>query len=459
MTHADQADDASDGVPFRPVVIAPTYNNAATLLSVLERIERVGVPLIVINDGATDDTAGVLDAWSSQTHPVVVHVLTHAENRGKAAAMRTGFAQARLSGYSHAVTMDTDGQLSPEEIPAMLDAARAVPDALVLGRRSEHTPGLPKSNLTGWYTSSLGLWLETGVVVRDSQCGLRVYPLRLFDAIRCRTGRFGFEAEIIARAVWAGCPIVEVPVSCIYPPRGERVSHLKPFRDGAKGFFMHWALAIRRLIPWPQPKLVDVEGTADAAGNSPPYKTGEPHRVNHPRVPHRFSGGGRAKTVRGWASWHHWVSPLALWRQVRSSRLEQLCASAAVGHGAFMACLPLGSWIVIVVAYGSKRLHHNLFAAMLGAALVIPPIGVVVAKASITIGYALTHFGLPDFSGATPGVEGLGTVFTAFPLSRLVGGVLLGTVLHWLAIVLLFSVLRFVPTVEGPMDVGAGTGR
>ncbi len=446
MMHADLADDAPAGVCFRPVVIAPTYNNAVTLLDVLARIERVGVPLIVINDGATDDTADVLDAWSSQTHPVSMHVLTHTVNQGKAAAMRTGFAQARQSGYTHAVTMDTDGQLSPEEIPAMLNAARAVPDALVLGTRSEHTPGLPKSNLTGWYTSSLGLWLETGVVVRDSQCGLRVYPLRLFDVVRCRTGRFGFEAEIIARAVWAGCPIVEVPVSCIYPPRGERVSHLKPFRDGAKGFFMHWALAIRRLIPWPQPKLADVEWTA--AGHSPPYN-------NRERVPHGFNGGGRAKTVHGLASWHHWVSPVALWQQVRSSRLEQLCASAAVGHGAFMACLPLGWWTALVVAYGSKRLHHNLLAAMLGAALVIPPIGTMVAKVSITIGYALTHFGLPHFSGATPGVEGLGVVFWAFPVSWIVGGVVLGTVLHWLAIVIVFSALRLVSTVDGPPDAGA----
>ncbi len=256
MTHADQADgasgadDTSGECRFRPVVIAPTYNNAPTLLGVLERIERVGVPLIVVNDGATDNTAALLDAWSAQDHPIPAEVLTLPENRGKAAAMRAGFSHARQLGYTHAVTMDTDGQLFPEEIPQMLDAACAVPDALVLGRRSEHTPGLPKSNLTGWYTSSLGLWLETGVVVRDSQCGLRVYPLRLFDAVRCRTGRFGFEAEIIARAVWAGCPIVDVGVTCIYPPGEERVSHFKPFRDGAKGALMHWALAIRRLIPW-----------------------------------------------------------------------------------------------------------------------------------------------------------------------------------------------------------------
>ncbi len=154
----------------------------------------------------------------------------------------------------------------------------------------------------------------------------------------------------------------------------------------------------------------------------------------------------RAEALRGWASWRQWLSPLALWRQARSSRLEQLFVGAAVGHGAFMACLPFGVWVIAVVVYGSKRLHHNLLAAMLGAALAIGPVGSAVAKASITIGYLFTHFALPDFSEATPGVDGLGTVFGAFPLSWLVGGVLLGTVLHWVAIVLVFWGLRWVPT-------------
>ena len=434
MAHADQTDDAPGASCFRPVVIAPTYNNAPTLLGVLERLERVGVPMIVVNDGASDSTADLLAAWSARDHAVSVEVLTLPENRGKAAAMRAGFVHARQAGYTHAATMDTDGQLAPEEIPAMLDAASAVPEALVLGRRSEHTPGLPKSNLTGWYTSSLGLWLETGVVVRDSQCGLRVYPLRLFDVVRCRTGRFGFEAEIIARAVWAGCPIVDVPVTCVYPPRAKRVSHFRPVRDGVKGFFMHWALAIQRLVPWwhvpvattARRAVATQESATDTVGISPPYRR---------RVP-----------ARGWASWRQWLSPAALWRQARSSRLEQLFVGAAVGHGAFLACLPMGLWILPAMLYGSKRLHHHLLAAMLGAGLAVGPVGRVLAKASVTIGYVMTHLSPPDFSAATPGVDSVATVFCAFPVSWLIGGVLLGTVLHWAAIVVVFIVLGWVPT-------------
>ncbi len=225
MTTPEQP-EPSDKRAFRPVVIAPTYNNAASVIGVLDRIERIGTPMIVVDDGATDETPALLAEWARQPHEVPVQVVTHPENRGKAAALRTGFVRAKRLDFTHAVTMDTDGQLEPEEIPTLLAAAAAMPDAFVLGRREEDTPGLPRSNLVGRYTSGLGLWGEIGVVVHDSPCGLRVYPLRLFDVVPCWAGRFGFEAEIIARAVWAGCPLVDVPVSCRYPTHEECVSHL-----------------------------------------------------------------------------------------------------------------------------------------------------------------------------------------------------------------------------------------
>lgn len=415
MAPTQRTEKSDDEPRFRPVVVAPTYNNASTLLSVLDRIVAIGVPLIIVNDGSTDETASLLKAWAERSHGLEVHVLTHPRNRGKAAAMRTGFAHARRSGSTHAVTMDTDGQLEPEEIPSLLDAAAGAPTALVLGRRSEQTAGLPRSNLIGWYTSGLGLWAETGVIVRDSQCGLRVYPLRLFDDVRCWAGRFGFEAEIIARAVWAGCPIVEVPVTCRYPSGSERVSHIKPFRDGTKGFFLHWALAVRRLIPWPTTKSRNVETSPSPNFDVPTSR--------------RFDV-------------FDWASPLALLRQVRSSRLEQLIASAAFAHGVFMACLPLGWWAFVAAAYGSRRLHHNLVAAMTGALLTIPPVGPALAKVSITLGHLLTHFARPDFTEAMPGVDSLGQVLRAFPVSWCVGGLLLGTSLHAATIGVVFWALR-----------------
>lgn len=417
--------DADDVSGFRPVVVAPTYNNAATVISILERVERAGCDVIVVNDGATDETPKLLAEWRDRSHDVVVHVVTHEVNRGKAAALQTAFAQTRARGYTHAVTIDTDGQLEPEEIPRMVAAAERVPRALVLGRRSERVPGLPRSNLVGWYTSGLGLWLEIGVVVNDSQCGLRVYPLELFDVVRCWAGRFGFEAEIIARAVWAGCPIIQEPATCHYPPRGEHVSHLKPWRDGAKGFFMHWGLALRRLVPWPEPKLPEPRASACAVPGDVALDVREPKH--------------------GQNAWLQWCDPLSLVRQVRSSRLEQLIASGAFAHGVFMAFVPFGWLVFLVVAYASKRLHHNLWAAWIGSCLTLAPVGPVLTKAAVTVGHLLTHASLPDFTLATPGVAPVATVFAAFPVSWCVGGVLLGTVAHWVTISILMLAFRRIP--------------
>jgi len=399
-----------------PVVVVPTYNNASTLTCVLDRIMCVGLPMIVVDDGASDDTPSILKKWATKSHSVDVEVLTHNINQGKAAAMMTGFSHARELGHTHAVTMDTDGQLSPEDIPALLSVAKLSQESLILGRRSTTTPGLPQSNLVGWYTSGLGIWVETGVSLIDSQCGLRMYPLRLFDIVQCRVGRFGFEAEIIARALWAGFSVVEVPVACEYPPHDKRVSHFRPIKDGVKGFFMHWALAIRKLIPWPMPRTTTVS----------------------------LNKHVEKSVLTGGPAWHHWLSPTTPWRQIHNGRLSQLIMTADLGFGAFMACMPFGWGIILGVLYGSKRLHHNLWMASIGAALAIPPVGTVLTKASITIGYCITHLSLPDFSLAMPGVNTVGEVLWVFPLSWCVGGVVLGCVLHWAIIAMLMRILRFI---------------
>src|SRR5687767_3581022 len=113
----------SSASPFSPVVITPTYNNCGTLAGVLGRVEALGLPMIVVDDGSTDSTAEVLREWAARRQDGPARVLTHARNRGKADALRTGFAAAAAAGHTHAVTIDTDGQLDPEEIPLLLAVA------------------------------------------------------------------------------------------------------------------------------------------------------------------------------------------------------------------------------------------------------------------------------------------------------------------------------------------------
>ena len=90
---------------FRPVILLPSYNNAPKLAAVLDGVAALGLPLLLVNDGSTDDTAHIVDAWARRHHDTQqqepdLHTLHHARNRGKGAALRTGFAAAAARGYT-----------------------------------------------------------------------------------------------------------------------------------------------------------------------------------------------------------------------------------------------------------------------------------------------------------------------------------------------------------------------
>src|SRR5688572_10593593 len=143
---------AVSDIPFNPVVVAPTYNNARTLRAVIDGVTSRRLRLIVVDDGSTDETPAILN---SRAQDGQVTVLAHERNRGKAAALRTAFAAAADAGFTHAVSIDTDGQHDPAEIPKLLARARETPEALVLGLRDESAPGYPGKSRLGRRVSNL----------------------------------------------------------------------------------------------------------------------------------------------------------------------------------------------------------------------------------------------------------------------------------------------------------------
>ncbi len=237
---------------FQPVVLLPTYNNANTLMQVLDKAGALGLPLIVVNDGATDGTEDFLTAWQRKNPEKPISVIRHGQNRGKGAALKTGFNAAAHEGYTHVVTMDTDGQLDPEEIPNLVAVARRHLDAFVLGVRDSHRPDYPASSRTGRALSNFAIWLESGQWIADSQCGFRVYPLTRIRALHVKADRFGYETEIITRAAWAGIEMHEVPVTCRYFTDGSRVSHFKRYRDPMRHIRMHLRLLLLSLVNRPR---------------------------------------------------------------------------------------------------------------------------------------------------------------------------------------------------------------
>lgn len=230
--------------PFRPVVLLPTFHNAGTLADVVRRVRAGGWPALVVDDGCRDATPQVLAALLAEPGPEL-WVETHARNQGKAAALMTGFAAAEARGYTHAVTVDTDGQHDPEEIPRLVEAARANPLAQVLGEREDQVEGgTPARSLLGRKFSNLMIRLNGGLKVRDSQSGFRAYPVGMARALNCGAGRFGLETEVLVRLGRAGGSVARVPITSRYLDPSVRVSHFRPLSDSLRAVRMHLALAL-----------------------------------------------------------------------------------------------------------------------------------------------------------------------------------------------------------------------
>jgi uncharacterized protein (DUF2062 family) len=393
--------------PFSPVVVAPTFNNHRTVIDILQRVVALGLPLIVVDDGSTDATPRLLERWAEQQRDVPVHVLTHARNRGKATAMQTGFAAARAAGYTHAVTIDTDGQLDPEQLPQLIAAAERHPQAYVLGCRDDERPDYPASSRLGRRLSNMLIWIESGVRVEDSQCGMRVYPLDFVATVPCRARYFGFEAEIITRAGWAGCPIVEVPVNCRYFPRGQRVSHFRPLRDTLRAIAMHARLVGRALLPLPR----------------------------HPRWPR----GDESASPWSWRSLMEWISLAKLLHMMRGDHVSQSATAAAFAVGVFIANLPAYGVQTLLSLYAARRLHLHPLAVVAGSHISTPPIGPLLIAAAITVGHLVLYRALPPITSTELSQM---SIVTPLLLSWLVGGVIVGVLLALITFVVMMTAFR-----------------
>ncbi|ASK30936.1 glycosyltransferase [Chryseobacterium sp. T16E-39] len=205
-------------------VLIPTYNNERTLTRVIEGVLEYTSNIIVVNDGSTDSTAQILNRYPQIT------TLTLPENKGKGNGLKTGFRKAKESGYHYAITIDSDGQHYPDDIPVFVEALiQEKKDILLIGNRNMSQDGIPKKSSFGNRFSNFWFWFETGIKLEDTQSGYRLYPLLKIPK-KYFTPKFEFEIEIIVRSAWRHVPVKNVPVKVLYDP-AERVSHFRPFKD------------------------------------------------------------------------------------------------------------------------------------------------------------------------------------------------------------------------------------
>jgi glycosyltransferase involved in cell wall biosynthesis len=208
-------------------VIIPTYNNERTLERVIRGVLEY-VPaerLIIVNDGATDSTPEILKQFEDQ-----VTILVNSPNRGKGFSLRRAFKKAIEMGFENALTIDSDGQHFPSDIPMMLQAAVDHPGAVIMGSRNMQQEGVPQKSSFGNKFSNFWFKAETWITLPDTQTGFRIYPLKPLKRMWLVTTKFELEIEVIVKLAWKNVPFVAVPIQVKYDP-DERVSHFRPGRD------------------------------------------------------------------------------------------------------------------------------------------------------------------------------------------------------------------------------------
>lgn len=332
----------------------PVYNNRATVRQVAAECREMLPHVVVIDDGSTDtDLVELLSDLD-------VVVLRHGKNLGKGEAILTASRYVEAQGGEYMITVDADGQHLPHDINKFLPLLQGEPPGIVIGCRDFNTANVPASSRFGRSFANFWLLVETGRIVGDCQSGFRAYPVRYLNKLLFKGSRYDFEAEVLAKAAWAGLELKTIDIDVVYPKPEERVSSFKPFLDNLRLTRIHTMLVGRRMLPIGHRKLVESRNKPDLS------------LLRHP-----------GKVLR------------MLLKE--SATPEGLALSAAVGM--FIAVLPILFAHSIVILYFSMRLSLNKIVTLNVQHLAAPPL---IPALCIEVGYYLRHGRwLTDLSFAT----------------------------------------------------------
>ncbi len=205
------------------LAIIPALNAERTIAAVVVESRIHIEPVLVIDDGSSDATGDVARAAGAT-------VIRHDINRGKGAALKTGFAWALENGFDAVITLDADGQHLASEIPKFVEAQRETRADLIIGGRSHlFDQMLPRRRMANRF-SALCISIASGARITDSQSGFRLYSANLLRTVKPRTNGFDMESEVIVRAGRRGLGIVTIPIELGFV-NGIATSHYKPLKD------------------------------------------------------------------------------------------------------------------------------------------------------------------------------------------------------------------------------------
>jgi glycosyltransferase involved in cell wall biosynthesis len=214
--------------------VIPALDAGRYLAALLDEIaeRQPALCCVVVDDGSADDTAAVAAAHGAT-------VIVHPVNRGKGAALKSGFAYALAEGWDWVFTLDADGQHLPVELADFLAAAATGEWDVLVGDRMAAVEHMPRLRLmTNRFTSRVVSRL-CGCRIPDSQNGYRLFRVAALAGVHVAADRYDFESEILVRLARRGARIGSVPTRTVY---GDETSSIHPFRDTVRFFRLAWRL-------------------------------------------------------------------------------------------------------------------------------------------------------------------------------------------------------------------------
>ncbi|MBN2412101.1 glycosyltransferase family 2 protein [candidate division KSB1 bacterium] len=206
------------------LILIPVFNEADNIEKLVFELSKYidNHNIVVMNDGSTDSTGNIIRKLS-------VHIIEHAHNMGKGAALLTGLKYAKKAGYKWVITLDGDGQHQPRYISDFLRQIRNNKVDLLLGNRQNRTNRMPLHRILSNGITSIIVSLCAGNIrIHDSQCGYRAFRLDCIDPDIFSEQGFQFESEMILRLGKCRCKIKEIPIETKY---GNEFSSINLFGD------------------------------------------------------------------------------------------------------------------------------------------------------------------------------------------------------------------------------------
>jgi len=208
------------------IVIIPSYNEARTIGGIVLDIVEMGLSVLVIDDGSTDNTErAALDNGAL--------VLRHRKNMGKGFSVREGVKYViSKTNFEWVIIMDGDGQHRTEDIPGLMEATlQEIKPEIVIGNRMLETKTMPSIR---YITNKFMSWLISGICrqdIPDTQCGYRLINVNALKRLKLTSEKYDIESEMLIQGAEMKMKIASVPIQTIY---GTEISKIKPIRDMAK---------------------------------------------------------------------------------------------------------------------------------------------------------------------------------------------------------------------------------